>query len=598
MTATESNFIDPHFGNIPIACVIPSKTNPRKHFNESALQELAASIKQVGVAQPILVRPLPTTEEHIDCVEIVAGERRYRAAKLAGLTSIPAVCRDLTDAQVRKIQIIENLQRQDVHPIEEAEGYDQLMQEDGYTADQLAEEVGKSRSYIYGRLKFCSLAPSAREAFFEGKLSASTALLIARIPSDELQTKATQELTDEDDPLSYRQAVEFIQQRYMLDLTRAPFSLADAKLVSAAGSCKDCLKRTGNQPELFSDVKRADVCTDPDCFATKRIAHGQKAVAQAKKKGIPVYTEAEEKEADDLEEMVSAKDNLWCFDRRAIAESWKSVGDVLPSDQRPAPAAYVTLGNGEIREYYDKTAMQEALEKAGICETQEAVDARLAAADSGSDGKSAAKIAKMKEAEEKANRRTKIAEQETAARVKAYREVRERLKDGLTVEAWRLIATELLINYYPPVSELPDVYNWKRYDGGESAQVFIDSASASQLQVLILDMILAGSLELSTYNLTDDDEVDLEDDEYLPLAGICELCKVDIAAIRQELQAPPPEDPPQEPPPKNAGGKKSKSKAKANESEDEATDSTTVTNSNLVKADAPWPWPFPTGVRP
>jgi len=292
MTDSIVNFEKPHFGDIPIACVVPSKTNPRKHFNDVDLAELAASIKQHGVAQPILVRPLPTTADMIDCVEIVAGERRYRACKLAGLETIPAIVRELSDVQALEIQVVENLQRKDVHPIEEAEGYEQLMQLHGYKAEQLADKVGKSKAYIYARLKLCALPTAAREAFYSDKLNASTALLIARIPVVSLQEKATAEITNEHNsghPMSYRRAVEHIQQRYMLDLDEARFNIQDAKLVKSAGACTTCPKRTGSQPELFPDVDGADVCTEPDCFAAKGAAHNAKILAVAVKKGLLIH---------------------------------------------------------------------------------------------------------------------------------------------------------------------------------------------------------------------------------------------------------------------------------------------------------------------
>ncbi|KAK0349144.1 hypothetical protein LTR94_034331, partial [Friedmanniomyces endolithicus] len=125
----------------------------RKRFNEQALQELAASIKTMGVAQAILIRPVTPTAESPEPFEIVAGERRFRASKIAGKATIPALCRQLSDLDAAKIRILENLQREDPHPMEEAEGYQLLMLQHGFTADQLVDEVKKSRSYIYGRLK-------------------------------------------------------------------------------------------------------------------------------------------------------------------------------------------------------------------------------------------------------------------------------------------------------------------------------------------------------------------------------------------------------------------------------------------------------------
>jgi ParB/RepB/Spo0J family partition protein len=265
----------------------------RKRFNEPALQELAASIKSMGVAQPILMRPVTPTAEQPEDFEIVAGERRFRASTIAGMADIPAMVRKLTDLQAAKLRILENLQREDPHEMEEAEGYQLLMQQHGYNADQLAEEVSKSRAYIYGRLKLCALTLPVREQFLENKISASTALLIARIPVPALQIRALDEIINPTtwpagEPLSYRKAQQHIQSRYMLDLATAIFPLDSAKLLAAAGSCVKCPKRTGNEPMLYPDLS-ADVCTDPDCFSEKRAAQHAATLVTANKKGIRVY---------------------------------------------------------------------------------------------------------------------------------------------------------------------------------------------------------------------------------------------------------------------------------------------------------------------
>lgn len=281
---------------IPLGAIVQSKTNPRKVFDKGALEELADSMRAHGVLSPVLVRPrLEANGTHEEAVsyELVAGERRWRAAKIAGLAEIPALVRELKDAEVLEIQVIENLQRTDLHPLEEAEGYEQLMKLHSYTAEDLAAKVGKSKGYVYARLKLCALVPEARKAFHEGKLNPSTALLVARIPVPELQKKATKEITEpawNGEVMSVRSAAEHLQRRYMLRLADAPWPTADAQLVPAAGACTACPKRTGNQRELFSDVKSADVCTDPSCFDQKRAAWQVRARAEAEAAGREVIT--------------------------------------------------------------------------------------------------------------------------------------------------------------------------------------------------------------------------------------------------------------------------------------------------------------------
>jgi len=289
---------------LPPSSLLPSPTNPRKHFDPAKLAELAESIKEHGVIQPILVRKwqvgmtVPKGKNFgdlndMDAHEIACGERRWRASQMAGVATVPVIVRDLTDKQVLELQVIENLQREDVHPLEEAEGYERLLKFHDYTADTLGDKVGKSRAYIYGRLKLLALVPAARDLFFEGKLTASTALLIARIPGSTLQMKAATEITKPDwqkEVMSTRRAAEHIQQNYMLDLDEATFKTADAALVKKAGSCDACPKRSGNDLLLAADVGSPNVCTDPPCFQDKKNANFLRLKALAEQSGKEVVT--------------------------------------------------------------------------------------------------------------------------------------------------------------------------------------------------------------------------------------------------------------------------------------------------------------------
>jgi ParB/RepB/Spo0J family partition protein len=285
----------------------PSRTNPRKHFEKAALAELADSIRAHGILQPILVRPIVADPPYSnsdglpDCAyEVVAGERRYRAATQAGLETIPVVVRNLGDAEALELQVIENLQRSDLHPLEEAEGYEQLQRLHEYAVEDLAAKVGKSKGYVYARIKLLALIPKAREAFRKERLNPSTALLLARIPVPELQLQALQDVTTgggdfRDGPMSVREAAEHIQEQYMLRLSEAPFASDDAALVARAGPCTTCPNRTGNQRELFGDIKSADVCTDPTCFKAKREAWQARARAEAEATGRRVIAGKEAK---------------------------------------------------------------------------------------------------------------------------------------------------------------------------------------------------------------------------------------------------------------------------------------------------------------
>jgi ParB/RepB/Spo0J family partition protein len=281
------------FANIALEALVSSPTNPRKNFNPVKLQELADSIKASGVHQPILVRQLPA-QRLLDTAhlkprpthEIVAGERRYRASKLAGVGSIPVMIRELTDDQVLEIQIIENIQRDSLTELETAEGYKTLMDHNHLTAEEVGQKVSKSRSSIYGSLKLLDLHPFAKQSLRDEFITASAALLIARIPDVKLQQKAVDYAATETDghKPSIRAFQQWLRDNVMLDLDKAPFPI-DVKTLTAAGSCEDCSKRTGANPDLFTDVKSADVCTHPPCYHLKAEAH--KANLAAMVKAIP-----------------------------------------------------------------------------------------------------------------------------------------------------------------------------------------------------------------------------------------------------------------------------------------------------------------------
>lgn len=290
------------FATIALDRITPSLTNPRKTFDPAKLQDLADSIKASGVHQPVVVRSLPgsrlaDTDRTVQ-YELVVGERRLRASIIAGVDTIPAIVRPLSDNEVLEVQCVENLQRDDLAPLEEAEGYDHLMQHTGLSADEVAAKIGKSRSYVYAKLKLLDLCQEVRQALREGSIDASRALLIARIPDGKLQLKALSVATAPQggaaDAPGVRAFGQWLQQNVMLRLEGAPFPITDAKL-TAAGSCKDCPKRTGANPDLFSDVAGADVCTDPACYHLKEAAHHAHLVHQAQAKGLKVLAGADAK---------------------------------------------------------------------------------------------------------------------------------------------------------------------------------------------------------------------------------------------------------------------------------------------------------------
>ncbi|MEE4238577.1 MAG: ParB/RepB/Spo0J family partition protein [Anderseniella sp.] len=169
--ATQNPEIRSALREVPIETVHSNNLNPRKHFNEEELQDLARSISEKGILQPVVVRPTGDGETF----QIVAGERRWRAAQKAGLHTIPVLVRELSDKEVLEIAIIENVQRADLNPVEEAMGYQQLIDSFDYTQQQLAESIGKSRSHIANTLRLMTLPPAVLERLQRGDLTAGHA---------------------------------------------------------------------------------------------------------------------------------------------------------------------------------------------------------------------------------------------------------------------------------------------------------------------------------------------------------------------------------------------------------------------------------------
>ncbi|OBQ94572.1 ParB/RepB/Spo0J family partition protein [Mesorhizobium sp. M1A.F.Ca.IN.022.07.1.1] len=159
-------------GKVPIEFVSPNPKNPRRHFGDAELTDLAQSIREHGVVQPVVARPSPSQPGRY---EIIAGERRWRAAQRAGLTEIPLIVRDVNDRTALELAIIENVQRADLNPVEEAQGYQQLIDEHGYTQADLGQVIGKSRSHVANTLRLLKLPDVIRDMLVDGALSAGHA---------------------------------------------------------------------------------------------------------------------------------------------------------------------------------------------------------------------------------------------------------------------------------------------------------------------------------------------------------------------------------------------------------------------------------------
>ena len=277
--------------DIPIGELVESTTNPRAMPTgpaKQAFKELVASVESHGILSPLLVRPITG-----DLFEIVFGHRRFRAAKEAGLDVVPCRVREMNDEAVLEAQIVENCQREDMHPLDEADAYHRLRDTFGHGVDDVASRVSKSKPYVYARMKLRELSEPCQKAFRSGELSISVAGFLARMPNPKHQTAVLEWIRQQVSALRNPTAAEigaFIAREYHLDLDAAPFDTENAGLVPDAGACSACPKRAGNQKTLYPDIEKGDTCTDSLCFKAKGEAAWKALTAEAEAEGRRVLS--------------------------------------------------------------------------------------------------------------------------------------------------------------------------------------------------------------------------------------------------------------------------------------------------------------------
>ena len=255
-TANIQSVVENNIVSVALMNIQPSSYNPRKHFDEVSLAELAESIRQQGVLQPIGVRPIADT----DRFEIVFGERRYRAALMAELTEISAVILHVSDETAAEMAVTENLQRKDVTPIEEANAYQKLMESGRYDVQSLAEQFGKNENYIRTRLKFVSLIPEIAELLEKDEITISVASEICRYGTDIQKEVYYKHLKDSDSMLydcwrglKAAEVAKFIERDFTTDLSRYAFDKTlcascphntNNMMLFCEGGCGNCANRT------------------------------------------------------------------------------------------------------------------------------------------------------------------------------------------------------------------------------------------------------------------------------------------------------------------------------------------------------------------
>lgn len=269
----------------------------RSGYNAQKLLELAASIQTNGVLQPILVKPIAVDLDVAVQFEIVAGERRWIAADRAGLAHIPCVIRDLDSVETLQAQLVENIGRAELSALEEATGFREMLDKGSLlTPETVGERIGKSRSYVYARLKLLDLIPAVRAAMADGTLDASKALVIARIKGEKMQARALKLVIERGWYFSYRQLMDKLRSEVMIPITQAPWLQGDRdtlhlpKTGEPAQRCDTCPSRSCNDPDLQDELDGADVCVDQACFELKTKLHWARVRKDYEAQGRQIVT--------------------------------------------------------------------------------------------------------------------------------------------------------------------------------------------------------------------------------------------------------------------------------------------------------------------
>jgi ParB/RepB/Spo0J family partition protein len=332
---SSKTYPQPQFRKVPIAAIEVTQNNFRKDFDEADLKELAESVAKHGVAEPLLVRTLPkgwvpipsrsvegkfvrfnpnidggTTvfnnrakaDQQQECdrlnnsVELIAGERRLRAAKLANLVEVPAMVYEIDDETADELMVLENLQRRDLSPLEYADGFGRMISKHGYTVERLAEKAHKGTTFIRDLLHLTKLPENAREGLRGERITKSVAVLIGTIPDEGQRKKFAEQVLrgnahgswKRDTAFTFREAKELKEREYMKVLSGAPFPLDQQLDPAWPYSCKTCPHFAGNASSAQQQGKRTDVCLNPPHYEIMVELHGRSLMEKAKAAGKTV----------------------------------------------------------------------------------------------------------------------------------------------------------------------------------------------------------------------------------------------------------------------------------------------------------------------
>lgn len=251
--------------NIPLSDIDPA-VNYRKSFNPQTLQELAEDIRKHDMLSPVTVRPAANGR-----YQLVIGDRRYRAAHLIGMAVLPALIRELTDEEMLELQLAENLQREDPHPLHEAQAVS-LLQASGKSIEDISLRMGKSKAWVYNRIKIAQLIDPVQEVFLADKISFTEALEIAAIAADSQQRFFERNLKHWQDENFALYNIRSMLSQYHCNLSKAPFDTKNKKLVADAGACTRCPFNSATLKSLFPELAQQATCSKKTCYESKCLA--------------------------------------------------------------------------------------------------------------------------------------------------------------------------------------------------------------------------------------------------------------------------------------------------------------------------------------
>lgn len=509
----------PADSSLPLSELVRSKTN-RQIIEDDALLEMAATMKVYGVLQPLLVRRLPaarlqdTFEDEATrhaSHEIIAGERRFVAARIAGLNRVPVHIVAADDTHAVVMQLIENLHRENLNPLDEARGIQQLVDDFNMTRDAVANALKRSHTHVVESLRLLKICPEAIAALKAGTLNRSVALLVAQRPTPALQVEFTRKaLTGGPDggPLSYRSAKDLAQRQYMTDLTQAPFALDNAQLLPKVGACTQCPKRTGANPELW-DKAGADVCTDTACFADKKEAHYEALKADAQAKGRKIITGREARELMPTEG--ATPKGYILLDKPTKKGETEPMRQVLGQEVPQGKVVLIETPTGGVVEAVPVRAAGEALQAKGAA---------------GKADKKAPTRTKQELEDEYQQRWRSAAVRATieGLRVDAEPESLDHLPEHAAYRVILTLARETDDSALRAIFQLPAHFD----DDALEAAVRSAAQGAPRLQNMVLLMLAAAFDWERLYNRPADEALHLE--------SVAPIAKVDIGAIKREVQ--------------------------------------------------------------